>query len=488
MNGFEKLVCSLGGADIAALVYCPSDERKKFFLSGIINILGSCCSAAIMALALSTFQVEKIWLFSIAIFWGIFCFLLTKSICGTILSGAKAVSSIALRLIVTVILPLFTSTIIETMVFTDFLTAQLREREMIELREGEAKSRERLAALEDEIGTWYAQINDQLAGDPRRQDLSAQHETAVGARNTTLAQNAQWIQGSNARIASMHGTRSLLVQELANLPADSERRFGLNSQIQTINTNIAWETTEQARRRGIDREREAQVAATEQAMVQRTAQVEGTQNARLRDLYARREAEAATVAEFADLIQHTSESNHIYGIGGLIGKINLIRQTQGRIFDPTATQDQRFTAWVITFVGVIIAVFFITLDMLPLLTLSLYKSPIYDHRKEKQRLELERIYEEEETQRTFERQQKTERDRAVILAKNRIDEMLLEKKAEDDMARILVESEMTAIELDAELEERKWKEDIRHRMAEIEYRGRIAELMWMFSKNSATML
>jgi len=409
LNRFEKIMCSLGGADTVALADVPPDQRRRFFLAGLTNLLGSICSAMALGVALHAFGIDLVWLIPIVIFFGIVFFVLTMSLCGAIASwgsersGARAGTTMALRLTITVLLSLFTAMILETMIFSDFLAIERREFELTEagrldglspeLRERSIRLREEVNDWDNEISNWYAEINRHLAEDPIVLALSEQRNAFAIGLSTTSAQYQQWIRASADRIVATQRTRATITGELANLPADSERHHALNSQIQSLNANIAWENSEQRRRTDRLRQLEEQLASMNRDISQRRLQVEALHGARRQELYAQREMARADLAEVENRILNISEVNLAFAaMGGLIRDINLIRRIQSRIFDSTATPEQRSTALTITFIGVIIAGFFITIDLLPLVTLLYIKSEHYNFLKEKQQEEREILY------------------------------------------------------------------------------------------------
>ena len=408
-NRFEKMMCSLGGADTVALADVPPDQRRRFFLAGLTNLLGSICSAMALGIALHAFGLGLAWLIPVVIFFGIVFVVLGMSLCGAIASwgnignGAKAGATMALRLTITVLLSLFTAMILETLIFADFLAIERREFELTEagrldglspeLRERNARLRQEVNERDNEISNWYAGINRQLAEDPIVLALSEQRNAFEIGLNTTSAQYQQWIRASADRIASAQRTRAAIMGELANLPLGSQQRQGLNSQIQSLNANIAWENSEQGRRNDSLRQLRGQLESMDRDIVQRRQQVEALHGARRQELYAQREIARADLTEIENRILNISEANQVFAArGGLIRDINLIRRIQSRIFDSTATPEQRSTALTITLIGVIIAVFFITMDLLPLMTLCFFKSPHYNFLKEKQQEEREILY------------------------------------------------------------------------------------------------
>lgn len=454
LKGFEKIMCSLGGADVNELPKCPSDEWRRFFLAGFTNLLGSTCTAMALGVSLHAFGVGLGWLIPIVMFFGIIFFVLTMSLCGAIVSwgnersGAKAGPSMTFRLIITVLLSLFTAMILETFIFADPLAIERREFEITEasrldglspeLREQETRIREEVSAWDERIEDWYEGINRQLEEDPIVLGQIQQRNAFEINLNNTSAQYQQWIRASTERIASAQRMRAAILGDIANLPEDSDQIQALNSQIQSINANIAWENSEQRRRNDRLRQMEGELASMNQGIAQRRLQVEALHGERRQELYAQRERARAALIEIENRNSNNSEINQGYSaMGGLIRDINLIRRMQARIFNSSATPEQRSTAFTIIFIGVIIATFFITIDLLPIITLFFFKSEHYNFLKKKQQEEREKQY-------TIEMQERIDAE-----------ELRVRKKAESDA----VESAKHAILMQNEIAYEKAKAD-----------------------------
>lgn len=410
LKSFEKIMCSLGGADLIVLAECPPDERRRFFLAGFTNLLGSTCTAMALGVSLHAFGVDLRWLIPIVIFFGILFFVFTVSLCGAIVSwgknksGSKASRFIMIfRLALILNTSLFTAMVSGPLILAEALVIERREFEITEasrldgltpeLRVQETMLREEVSAWEKQIEDWYEGINRQLEEDPVVLDQIRQRNTFEVSLNTTSAQYQQWIRASTERIALAQRNRATILEVIANLPEDSDQIPVLNSQIQSLNANIAWENSEQRRRNDRLRQMEGELALMNQGIAQRRLQVEALHGERRQELYTQRDRARAALIEIENRNSNNSEINQSYSaMGGLIRDINLIRRMQGRIFSSSATPDQRSTAFTITIIGVIIAVFFITIDLLPIITLFFFKSEHYIFLKEKQQEEREKRY------------------------------------------------------------------------------------------------
>jgi uncharacterized membrane protein len=421
MNIVEKTLCSLGGADTDILSSCPKNEKRRYWMSALMNINSSLIAAA--AIAVTFYFVNKTWhpifIFLIAVFWGFISFTITASLVGSVSKTKKnfgkstisMVGSFLIRLAISVVFSLLTSQTLEILVFRDFLPAARRKQallaeqalqEIMKNRHDEVEVlREQLASIDLEIQEWERGRMAIFSSDPILADLIQLRTSLESRLNAVSAQHRESNRLSADRISSAQRQVASINTELNNLgsdnlsTADFQRRQELTSQRASFNAIITHENAERNRRNAEITTIEQRIAAQQNLIDERRNLLDADNRGRATVLFDRRalattaftEAENNLTANIDDNNRAASET---YSQDNLINSLITIQFIQSLRNHPDATYEERATATKVSQIRFLIMAIFIILDLSALLIIALGKSGIYDCKKEKE-LEFEEI-------------------------------------------------------------------------------------------------
>jgi hypothetical protein len=447
----NQILCSLGGGDNELLEQCPSTERRRFKFSAMSNIHTSIISGVAMGFT-SIFinkNIHPCIIFCLSLFWMSFCILINAALVGSVSkkngtgSFFTTVGSLFLRVVISVIISLGTSQVMQILIFRDFFPYAHRKQQIMasqslqEMTSSKFQEQEilkaRLDAVDEEIQTWHVERSAVFTSDPILSDHVQQRDSLVSRLDSMTTQYMALNRISAERISSAQRSIAAITKELNELnelnnlgSEDVLRQRELNAQRASFNAAIAHETNERTRRNTEINNLERQISAQQENIEQRRYQIDGDNRERTRELGIKREMAAVALANAetenaAYVAANEMASYETFSQDSLINSLNTLRFIESWKADPASSFQEQETAKRIIQIRLLIMAIFLITDLAPLIIILFYKKGIYEFLRENQADCREAIC-------SMEKQQTISEKKLEIQANGRLNKMRLESQ------------------------------------------------------------
>jgi hypothetical protein len=446
MNVRKKLstrLCALAGADTVALnEHCPDNEKIKWILSAVFNFCQSIVST--IAMVVTFFSINKnvpVYVaIPVSILIGTICFLINLGLTSSFSKKRNFMTNFVLfvvRVVITIIISLFSSQVLELYVFKDsfdYARRRLQTSTSQTLQATTAPMYQELATLKDdlddtetEIQNFYTIQNSLFASDEILAVLVKEQEN-LRSQLTSLSNQYSILNNQiPGRIASHQEKIRTLSQQLDSLNSsyDESEIEAVNLQIRELRNTITQENNERNRRDSALNNLRQSINAKENEIKERRRQIDSRNQSRIDDLATKQTAIMATItnkeAEIANFSQENENAiSESFLTDGLINNILVLDyiQTWADGDEQNASYIEKALAKKTIFIHYLIMAFFLTIDLSPMLVLLFAQAGIYEIYKKRELEEYEmlrkREFELTEEKSIFERSEK------MIVAKAKI--------------------------------------------------------------------
>ena len=411
MNYLEKLLCSLGGADIDILQKCPSSEKKKFLFAGIGIINTAVLSAATMGVAIHLVDKKILVLAFIicALIWGWFVFVIDSGLLASICKKAKGAYNrlttaflIFLRIAISIIIALSVSQPLESIIFKKFIPMAQRKQEVIYLDKlnapkliEEEAAKKRLDEVDEELNKWNLEkekrytadfvlsnmIRDKENLEKQYSGLSRQYTDLNRQSREIIAVQQKAMNTIQSDIDRVNSKNYLTDNDKEQIFLWTDQKTAVGWIIKNENNAIQMRNNELSAINQKVLNKQAEITVRKTEIDADNAKI--TQN--LQDKKDRVNSEyEVTLSDAKDYYDSNNKAAASFRDDNLVNNLNAIHYIESWANTPDATIEEKNIANLVKRTRILIILLFLVIDIAPVLIKLSFARGIYEEEKDTQ--------------------------------------------------------------------------------------------------------
>jgi hypothetical protein len=411
MNCLEKLLCSLGGADIDILQKCPGSEKKKFLFASIGIINTAVLSAATMGVAIHLVD-KKIFVLAFiicALIWGWFVFVIDSGLLASLCKKAKGAYNrlttallIFLRIAISVIIALSVSQPLESIIFKKFIPMAQRKQEVIYLNKlngpkliEEEAVKKRLDEADEEFKKWNLEKEKRYTSDFVLSNMIRDKETMEKQYSGLSGQYADLNKQSWEIIAVQQKTMNAIQDDIDIINSrnyltenDKEQIFLWTDQKAAAGSIVNNENNAIQKRNNELYALNQKVLNKQAEIMARKTEIDAdnakiTQN--LQDKKDRVNSEyEITSSEAQDYYDRNNKAASSFQDDNLVNNLNAIHYIESWAKNPDATTEEKNIGKLVKKTRILIILLFLVIDTAPIFIKLSFARGIYEEEKDTQ--------------------------------------------------------------------------------------------------------